>query len=90
MRRLFFEVPRRLRWGMVLLALLPCVPGLTFLVAGWVRDPRAAGAAGVSRAAQQAQGLYRAGEVTLGAGALFGLVVGWQVFRRREDAEEDD
>ena len=92
MPRLFFEVPTRLRWWMGVLALLPCAPGLTFLLAGWMLDPRvpAQGSPEVQRAAQKARGLYRAGEATLGMGAVFGLVVGWQVFRRREEAEDEE
>lgn len=83
---------------MLLLVVLPCVPGLIFLLAGLVRDPRwsALGQmppqAGNERAAQQTLGLYKAGAAVLAAGVLCGNVVVWQIVRRREDdgEEKDD
>ena len=94
MPRVFWTVPVRARLVLSLLAVLPCLPGLTFLLAGWLRDPFRSGrprsvplTAEYQRAAGQAKALYRAGGVTLGTGALCGVVVGWKITRRREMAE---
>ena len=94
MPRLFFEVPPRLRWVMAALALLPCAPGLTFLLAGWTLDPRhTALNAGLGeehrRAVEQTRGLYQAGSVALIAGMLLGTVVVWNVVRHREEEEDE-
>ncbi len=94
MPRLFFEVPPRLRWAMAALALLPCVPGLTFLLAGWARDPGrptaldAASTGEYRRAVQQTRGLYKAGSAAIAAGMLLGTVVVWNVIRHREEEEQ--
>lgn len=95
MPRLFFEVPARMRWVILALALLPCAPGLTFLLAGWLRDP----GRGVSdtapteeyhRAVQQTHGLYEAGSVALIAGMLLATVVVWNVIRHRDEDDEKE
>ena len=82
---------------MLLLMVLPCVPGVTFLLAGWVRDPLRSGRHPTAqtrdeswRARQQAGGLYRAGTVALGAGALCAVVVGWKIVRRRDPEDEEE
>lgn len=79
--------PARVRIFMLLLAVLPCAPGLTFLAAGWVRQPR--WHAHDDRAAEQARALRRAGAAVLGAGVLCGALVGWRLVRRH-DADTDD
>ena len=89
MSRLFFAAPGKVKLVLVALALLPCAPGATFLLAGWARDPGASAAAGYERAREQSHELYRAGSTALGAGLLCGLVVVWTVVRRR-DADEDE
>ena len=94
MPRLFFEVPPRLRWVMAALALLPCAPGMTFFLAGWLRDPGRVAldtvpTAEYRRAAQQTRGLYKAGSVALVAGMLLGTVVVWNVIQHREDDDEE-
>ncbi len=95
MPRLFFEVPTQLRWVMAALALLPCAPGLTFLLAGWVRDPGRAAPDEVpteeyQRAVQQTRGLYKVGSVALIAGMLIGTVVVWNVIRHRDDDDDQE
>ena len=79
------------------LAVLPCVPSFTILLAGWIRDPvrhpggvHGSTEAEVQRAAEQTRGLYRAGGVALGVGAVCGLAVVWTVMRHRDPEEEED
>ena len=97
MSRLFFAAPGRVKLVLLALALLPCVPGVTFLLAGLARDPQrhpSSTGARVSveslRAAEQAEGLYHAGEAALAMGLLCGMAVVWTVVRRRDEEEEKD
>ena len=96
MSRLYFAAPGRVKLVLLALALLPCAPGLTFLLAGWARDPvhhrhapSEATAAEIERASEQTHALYLTGGAALGVGGLCGLAVVWTVVRRR-DAEEDE
>ena len=97
MSRLFFAVPRRLKFVLVALAVAPCVPGVIFLLAGLARDPLwpaqhppPSVQADYQRASAQARALYRAGGVALGAGMLCGLGVLWTVIRQRADEEKEE
>ena len=97
MPRLFFAVPRRLKTVILVLAVLPCMPGFTILLAGWLRDParhsegrNSTAPAELQRAVEQTRGLYRAGSVALGMGGLCGLATLWTVMRQREAEDEED
>ncbi len=94
MSRLLFEVPGQVRLVLLLLVAVPCVPGLTFLLAGVACDPRwhepGLATPDTLRAARQAHGLYQAGIAVLGAGFLCGLAVVWQIVRRREEDDGED
>ena len=97
MPRLFFEVPARVKRVLLLMVVLPCVPGLTFLLAGWARDPDPPAQdapfavwAKSHRAERQAFALHRAGVVALVAGVLCGAVIAWKIARQREADEEEE
>ena len=80
----------------LLLVVLPCVPGLIFLVVGLARDPFWPGqgpplarrSPEQARAAWQARELYLAGAVTLFGGTLGMAAVVWKIARTRP-ADED-
>ena len=80
----------------LLLVALPCVPGLIFLLAGFVCDPlwRTQGAAGEPnpparvRAVLQAHALYLAGAVTLFGGTLGMGAVLWKIARTHPEAND--
>lgn len=97
MSRLFFAVPRRFKLVLLALAVVPCVPGVTFLFAGMMCDPLwpaqrppPSVEAEYQRASARADALYRAGGVALGVGALCGLGVVWTVIRQRDEPEEEE
>ena len=96
MPRLFFTAPPKVKLTMLLLAVLPCVPGVTFILVGcchplWpAQDMTPAMWTSYHRAEAQANGLYKAGAAALGMGLLCGAVVGWQILRQREADEDED
>ena len=97
MSRLFFAAPTKIRLVMLLMAVLPCVPGIIFLLAGLARDPHRsarpptpmAQAGDPARGAAGARALQGGGRRVV-AGVLCGNVVVWQIIRRRDEEEDED
>lgn len=79
----------------LLLVVLPTVPGLLFIVVGFVRDPHGPARRLLPlapseevRAAEQSRGLYLAGATTLLVGTLGMGAVVWKIARTRPEEED--
>ena len=84
---------RLVKW---LLVALPCVPGLVFLLVGWLcdplwpaQDPTPAMQARYAQAKWQADQLYTAGTTVLAGGLLVAGYVAWAVRRGVPPDEEE-
>lgn len=81
------KVSAGVRLGLCLLILVPCLPGFTFLLAGFLTDPHRQAAPSAVVAADDARrwartrGLYLAGAVVLMVGTLGGAAVVWKIAR---------
>ncbi len=83
------------RWvnlARLFLVLVPCAPGLIFLLVGFAvdplwpaQDPTPAMEAAYARSAWQAHQFYLVGGVALIAGTLGMAAVGWKIARTREE-----
>lgn len=79
-------LPRAARWGLLLFVVLPSVPGLLFLLTGFVIDPHRRpqdlsprGQAQYASDWARTRGLYLAGGVTLMVGTLGMGAVAWKI-----------
>ncbi len=91
------KVSRQVRLGLVLLVVLPCLPGVTFLLTGFSTDPHRyprdespAAQAEYARTWARTRSLYLAGGVTLIVGTLGMGAVLWKIAHPGPSYEEEE
>ncbi len=89
------NVPPKIKFGLLLLVMLPCLPGMIFLLVGFMTDPHlhprdlsSAGQTEYARTWARTRGLYLAGAVVLMAGTLGMAAVVWKIARPGSWQEE--